>query len=794
MTEEQRMEEGRRMFQIFAARMFEQRVLTAYREKVARERQERLLEELADESRLDAQREAKKAKEAAKKKDKKRQQKLAKDEERAKREADKAAEEAALKAIEEQKLEDQRLKREEQRKKREAEKKAQEEERLRKEAERQRKLHEAREQQVEVERRQREQKERDRKKKEEVKKREREERETKEREAKERKEREAAERREREAKAKADKDSARARKEEQFTKQTPQLAPVPMPSLARNKTSTAVPLPPGLQVTISNHASPHLQIATPVIPKAPTPIRPRQPSVQGSHQSSPKSIHVHSGSSATSPSSSIPQQQSMSAVPKPAAAAPSTQQSQTAPALQPIAPPPGMHSHPYPGMPGSAPMMSTGFPMSFAPMMPGMMPRVPPGHESPMFHHHHQAFNSPQYRNFAAPNGLPFPPGINGGRPAAHGRGTPMDIMTSQAPVGPNALGSPAISSPYGVVHNTMPTHSRSHSRHESASFEKPSFDSAIQPQTQPIARPAPIGRPSSTPHQPGEDDQRPHTADIDDLANHLGSSALLADSNVDDKQSSILPGGLGSARLGYGASPMFPDPLGCTFQIHFCNFRAVANFLLQLPKWRISHEGFRAETAGVHRHSPSETLQCQTRVLGRTQLVDHPLLYLEFVILTYVAGSGWSHNNAFGIIGGPNRHASRPVTVRLLACQACKQLTSNSSTKNGNGFHSIDSIMRQVEQLKPPHEGPIQLRELLQICDTEGNAQNGGGSFTIQDEPPHGIWVKWEPENSGPVGSRGAGAPGEIGSPMMGSSMTAFGGSRALQPPGGGIASPSGF
>lgn len=34
MTEAERMEEGRRMFQIFAARMFEQRVLTAYREKV----------------------------------------------------------------------------------------------------------------------------------------------------------------------------------------------------------------------------------------------------------------------------------------------------------------------------------------------------------------------------------------------------------------------------------------------------------------------------------------------------------------------------------------------------------------------------------------------------------------------------------------------------------------------------------------------------------------------------------------------------------------------------------------
>jgi len=64
MTEEQRMEEGRRMFQIFAARMFEQRVLQAYREKVAAERQQRLLEELAEEDVRKDQKEAKKAKEA----------------------------------------------------------------------------------------------------------------------------------------------------------------------------------------------------------------------------------------------------------------------------------------------------------------------------------------------------------------------------------------------------------------------------------------------------------------------------------------------------------------------------------------------------------------------------------------------------------------------------------------------------------------------------------------------------------------------------------------------------------
>ena len=70
-TEEERMEEGRRMFQVFAARLFEQRVLTAYREKVAAQRQKDLLRELEEEERLEQERELKKAKEAQRKKDKK---------------------------------------------------------------------------------------------------------------------------------------------------------------------------------------------------------------------------------------------------------------------------------------------------------------------------------------------------------------------------------------------------------------------------------------------------------------------------------------------------------------------------------------------------------------------------------------------------------------------------------------------------------------------------------------------------------------------------------------------------
>jgi len=71
MTEEQKSEEGKRMFSIFAARMFEQRVLQAYREKVAQERQMQLLRELEDEDKLSKEREAKKQTQNQKKKDKK---------------------------------------------------------------------------------------------------------------------------------------------------------------------------------------------------------------------------------------------------------------------------------------------------------------------------------------------------------------------------------------------------------------------------------------------------------------------------------------------------------------------------------------------------------------------------------------------------------------------------------------------------------------------------------------------------------------------------------------------------
>ncbi|QSL65143.1 hypothetical protein MERGE_002448 [Pneumocystis wakefieldiae] len=149
LDEEQRIEEGRRMFQIFAAKMFEQRVLTAYREKVAEERQQRLLEELEEENRLKEERELKKAREKERKKDKKKLQKQLKDQEKARKVAERLAEENALRIEEEKRLEEAKRKKEELRLKREAERKTLEEEKRRqpqnkeKEAEKERKRKEA---------------------------------------------------------------------------------------------------------------------------------------------------------------------------------------------------------------------------------------------------------------------------------------------------------------------------------------------------------------------------------------------------------------------------------------------------------------------------------------------------------------------------------------------------------------------------------------------------------------------------------------------------------------------------
>ena len=522
------MEEGRRMFQIFAARMFEQRVLTAYREKVASERQQKLIEELEEESRLDTQREAKKPKEAQKKKDKKRQQKQLKDEEKAKREAEKAAEEAEAKALVERIAEEQRQKKEEQRKKKEAEKKAQDEERQRKEAEKQKRLQEAREQQAEIERKQREHKERDKKKRIEAKKREREEREAREIEAQREKEKEAADRKKKEAKAKKERDAKELGRKE--TQEVKQQGPATSSLLKQVIPSSVVPAtslhPPNV---VSAHASPHLQIATPVIPKAPSPVRPRKASLQGSQNSSPKTSQIPSGSSTTSPSiSSLPQNGMNPVVIKPSGQS-TVQHPSAISAVTPLNTSPVMMSQP-PGLPGVAVMAGSNFPSNQGSMLPPMTSRTTM--PDPVMHaqfpqpSHQQQFNANNHFRFANPNGMPFPPGINGIRPLAHGRGA-LDLSSTVPPLS-KTVGN--INVGQYMPRDMMPTHS--HSRHTSASLT--SFDVSDTPsQTQPIARPTPIQRPSSVAPNQLSDRNASANTNVDDLSNHLGSSALLDDTDI---------------------------------------------------------------------------------------------------------------------------------------------------------------------------------------------------------------------------------------------------------------------
>ncbi|KAL8898955.1 MAG: hypothetical protein Q9207_006445 [Kuettlingeria erythrocarpa] len=749
MTEEQRMEEGRRMFQIFAARMFEQRVLTAYREKVAAERQQKLIEELEEESRLDTQREAKKAKEAQKKKDKKRQLKLKQEEEKAQREAKKAAEEAAIREEEEKKLEEQRQKKEEQRRKKEIERKALEEERQRKEAEKQRRLQEAKEQQAEQERKQREQKEREKRKREEKKKMEREEKEAKEKAATEKRDREAADKRVEGAKVQAEKDpKEQARKPEQAAKSANPvtLAEIPIPK----------PTKPSAQ-TRSSHASPHLHIATPVVPKAPTPIRVRQPSFQDSHLSSPKTSQAPSTGSNTSPASAnVSQSNAGSNGGKPTPALP--QQPRRTPPFQTagnssnfIPQPPGLPS--IPGMGGNT------YPPSYAPMMPGGASRVPM--QEPLFGNQ-PPIGSPQQRHLAS-GALPFPPGMSAGRQVSIARGGPMDVPTTQGHPGPAPLSQASSSAQYVMTRDTMPSHSRSHSRQTSASLERSAIDMPSTPAiTQPIARPAPIRRPSSVaPHQQGEK-ERPRKAEIDDLTDHLGSSALLDDTDVPltsagnqhhPRRASVAPGG--PFRQGFGSSPMFSDPLGATKMDN-------------LPR---GSQGGNGNTWGAP-HMPFGA----PPMAGSPQWSNAP-------------GSGWSNNNAFGIIGGSNRPiASRAVTIRLLVCQACNKLSASQPPGHRSGFHHVDAVLRQVEMMKPTGEGTISLQEMINICDTEGNNQNGGGSFAIESTEKTGTgtggtFVKFESGRNTSMSTRG-GAPGEIGSPIVGGAFPGFGGVRSFQQP----------
>jgi len=69
--------------------------------------------------------------------------------------------------------------------------------------------------------------------------------------------------------------------------------------------------------------------------------------------------------------------------------------------------------------------------------------------------------------------------------------------------------------------------------------------------------------------------------------------------------------------------------------------------------------------------------------------------------------------------------------------------------------------------------DASIMEQELLNLCDTEGNSSNGGGTFdTRRDAGGHGKHaIRWVPDLNDGLNAphRAVGAPGEIGSPLVG-------------------------
>ena len=105
-----------------------------------------------------------------------------------------------------------------------------------------------------------------------------------------------------------------------------------------------------------------------------------------------------------------------------------------------------------------------------------------------------------------------------------------------------------------------------------------------------------------------------------------------------------------------------------------------------------------------------------------------------------------------------------------MYVIQACNQLSNGT-----RDFHDMEHVARRVNQLRPLWEPAVSVEEVQEICDTEGNSQNGGGSFAVADKENR-RYVKFEPGNnttatySNPApGGRGNSNPGEIGSPIPG-------------------------
>jgi hypothetical protein len=109
-----------------------------------------------------------------------------------------------------------------------------------------------------------------------------------------------------------------------------------------------------------------------------------------------------------------------------------------------------------------------------------------------------------------------------------------------------------------------------------------------------------------------------------------------------------------------------------------------------------------------------------------------------------------------------------RFVTIRLLICRACNNLEGSTP----DGFYNVNAIKEQVDRFNTA-DPPVSEKEILDICDTEGNPTNGGGYLHIREDGNghHSIRHEIDIPSHRPIG-----APGEIGSPIVGGGSARFG------------------
>lgn len=349
---------------------------------------------------------------------------------------------------------------------------------------------------------------------------------------------------------------------------------------------------------------------------------------------------------------------------------------------------------------GGMPPGLNGFPGQGS-MLPGMMaprPGMPPFPPQ---------LGTQNFRGFPPP-GMPM------------GRGFPMDGPPGFGPMpgfgGPNQIP--------GFGMGISP-----HSRQGSGSFDRlPSVDSPISgPQAQPIQRPTPIKRPSS--NKATDEDGRP---DIDDLADHLGSKALLDDVEdipepVERRASVQQHGSFRGAPMGFG----FADA--------------------PIPSRNDSFSAFGPPGGNIWGTPPMP--------------------------FSLGSGASWGNSPTSGFFNNPfpvgnirsnerGPNEQRIVWLRRMVCTACKMVAARQPTQDG--YVDASEVHQQVDNLRNPSEAAVTPEEIKEACDIIDIKQtNGGGSLEYKEAGPgrlsHIKFVDMAPPPA---------TLGEIGSPVPGHSV----------------------